>query len=130
MRTLAALAIIAARDNGSQATAPSRSCFIAVVARAKALWPEHQTPIRMFAQPRKKLPERSVKVMCSGCRAQLYRYKKGGKGSLVKCFVERIAEDFTTAECVCPQCAVQFARPCMIRGTKAYKIIGGKAFQK
>ena len=83
----------------------------------------------MMAQPNKKLPERSVKVFCK-CKTQLYVYKKGGKGSLVKCFVERIAQDFTTEECVCPSCNAQFARPTMIRGKPAFKIIGGKAYQK
>ena len=89
-----------------------------------------RAPVRLFAQPRKKLPERSVKVFCSGCKTQLFLYKKGGKGSLVKCFKERIVKDFTETECVCPKCQKEFARPAMIRGKPAFKIIGGKAYQK
>ena len=86
--------------------------------------------VRRFAKPNAKLPERSVKVMCQGCKTQLYLYKKGGKGSLVKCFKERIVADFTTEECICPSCKMTFARPTMIRGTPAFKMIGGKVFQK
>ena len=38
---------------------------------------------------------RSVSVNCSKCRQRLFRYKKknGTKSNLVKCYVERIAED-------------------------------------
>jgi len=80
-----------------------------------------------MAKPRKKLPERSVDVVCSRCNQRLYRYKKGGKGSLQKCFKERITQDFTTSPGVCPKCESQFAREAMIRGTPAFKIIGSKA---
>lgn len=51
---------------------------------------------------------------------------QGGKGSLVKCFVERIVEDATAGDLKCPQCGTEFARPAMIRGKPANKIIGGK----
>lgn len=51
---------------------------------------------------------------------------QGGKGSLVKCFVERIVEDMTKGDLTCPQCGQEFARPAMIRGRPANKIIGGK----
>ena len=76
------------------------------------------------------MPERSVKIFCSSCHSQLYLYKKGGKGSLVKCFVERIVKDLTTDSCICPGCQNTFARYKIIRGLPAYKIIGGKAYQK
>ncbi len=83
-----------------------------------------------MAKPNKKAPTASVKIYCSACKAQLFKYKKGGKGSLVKCFKERITEDYTTTPCTCPQCEAVFAREMLIRGTPAYKIIGGKAFMK
>ncbi|DBA75376.1 TPA: hypothetical protein ACH3X1_010642 [Trebouxia sp. C0004] len=50
---------------------------------------------------------------------------QGGKGSLVKCFVERIVEDATAGDLKCPECGTEFARPAMIRGKPANKIIGG-----
>lgn len=94
-------------------------------------------PLRSFhrsvvvaAQPRSKLPDRSVDVYCAGCKTQLYKYRKGGKGSLVKCFLERITADFTNGEPICPNCGITFARPTMIRGKPAFKMIGGKVFQK
>lgn len=48
-----------------------------------------------MAKPNKKLPSRSVQIFCSGCKTLLFKYRKGGKGSLVKCFIERIVEDHT-----------------------------------
>lgn len=83
-----------------------------------------------MAKPNKKAPTASVKIYCSSCKTQLFKYKKGGKGSLVKCFKERITEDYTTTPCACPGCETVFAREMLIRGTPAYKIIGGKAFMK
>ena len=80
----------------------------------------------MMAAPRKKLPERSVDVLCAKCRTQLFKYKKGGSGSLVKCYVERIVEDFTNGDLHCPSCGGEFARESMIHGRPAYKMIGGK----
>ena len=85
------------------------------------------------AQPRKKLPTRTVKVLCSACKFCLYKYKKGGKVSLQKCYHERIVEDHTAGDApglVCPQCGQVFARFAMIHGKPASKIIGGKAIQK
>ncbi len=32
---------------------------------------------RLYAQPRKKLPSRTVDVHCSNCNAHLYKYAKG-----------------------------------------------------
>ncbi|RWU09649.1 hypothetical protein EGC76_08465 [Pseudidiomarina gelatinasegens] len=83
-----------------------------------------------MAKPRKKPPLRTVQVSCSKCRAALYKYRKGGKGALVKCFVERIVEDHTQEVGVCPECGQQFARETMIRGAPAYKMIGGKVLMK
>ncbi|MCG8465426.1 MAG: hypothetical protein MI750_11315 [Xanthomonadales bacterium] len=79
-----------------------------------------------MAKPNKKGPVRAVDISCAACKAPLYRYRKGGKGSLVKCFKERIVKDFTEQEGVCPGCGVEFARNTLIRGTPALKMIGGK----
>lgn len=82
------------------------------------------------AQPSKKGPDKTVKIYCAKCQEQLYKYKKGGKGSLVKCFVERIVEDATEGDLKCPECGTEFARPAMIRGKPANKIIGGKVIMR
>lgn len=82
---------------------------------------------KRMAKPRKKAPISTVIVICSRCKTRLYKYHKGGKGALVKCFKERIAQNYTTQPCQCPTCHQVFAREMLIRGTPAYKIIGGKA---
>lgn len=79
-----------------------------------------------MAQPHKKGPIRTVDVFCANCSYLLYKYRKGGKGSLVKCFKERIVKDQSDGSGVCPQCQTQFARETLIRGAPAMKIIGGK----
>lgn len=73
---------------------------------------------------------RTISIFCAGCRTLLYTYKKGGTGSLVKCFVERIVEDRTAGDLHCPECGRQFAREQMIQGKPAHKIIGGKVFTR
>ena len=83
-----------------------------------------------MAKPNKKQPTKTVNIYCAKCKAQLFKYRKGGKGSLVKCFKERIVDDYTNESCKCPQCDVEFARETLIRGTPAYKIIGGKVTMK
>ena len=79
-----------------------------------------------MAKPNKKAPEKSVDIYCNKCRAPLYKYKKGGKGALIKCFKERIVKDFTSSICTCPNCETVFARELLIRGMPAFKMIGGK----
>ena len=79
-----------------------------------------------MAKPNKKGPTRTVEVSCSQCKTKLFKYRKGGKGALVKCFKERIVEDFTNSPCQCPGCDAVFARDTLVRGTPAYKMIGGK----
>lgn len=83
-----------------------------------------------MAKPRKKGPQKTVKIFCANCKKQLYKYKKGGKGALVKCFKERIVEDYTMGEGICPNCNQQFARDALIRGAPALKMIGGKVNMK
>ncbi|MCL1097273.1 hypothetical protein [Shewanella gelidii] len=83
-----------------------------------------------MAKPNKKGPTRTVDIFCAQCKQQLFKYRKGGKGALVKCFKERIVEDFTTSSCHCPNCQREFARETLIRGTPAFKMIGGKVTMK
>lgn len=80
-----------------------------------------------MAKPNKRLPERVVEIVCTGCKTRLFKYHKNGKGALVKCFKERIASDYCIIPCHCPSCEQVFAREQMIRGAVAFKIIGGKA---
>ncbi|MCW8345561.1 hypothetical protein MD535_05985 [Vibrio sp. ZSDZ65] len=83
-----------------------------------------------MAKPNSKAPAKSVDVFCSKCGAKLYRYKKGGKGALVKCFKERITEDYTNDLGVCPDCDSVFGRDTLVRGTPAIKMVGGKVRMK
>ncbi len=83
-----------------------------------------------MAKPNKKGPSKTINIYCNQCNFLLFKYRKGGKGALVKCFKERINQDFTLLPCVCPQCDKPFARECIIRGTPAYKMIGGKVWCK
>jgi hypothetical protein len=73
---------------------------------------------------------RTIGVHCARCRALLYRYRKGGRGGLVKCHVDRIAEDHTEGDLKCPQCGQEFARPMIIGSRPAHKIIQGKVYTK
>ncbi|GAB0491435.1 hypothetical protein MMPV_002688 [Pyropia vietnamensis] len=81
----------------------------------------------MLAAPRKTLPKHTVRVYCAGCRALLYKYHKGGTGSLVKMYLERIAQDETAKPGVCG-CGVTVARPATIHGRPALKVVGGKVY--
>lgn len=83
-----------------------------------------------MAKPNKKGPVRTVDISCAKCKTPLFKYRKGGKGALVKCFVERIVHDYTTTPCECPGCDQMFARQTMIRGTPALKMVGGKVHMK
>jgi len=73
---------------------------------------------------------RTIAIHCAVCRTLLYRYHKGGTGGLVKCFVERIAEDRTNGDLKCPKCGGEFARRATIQGRPAHKIIQGKVFTR
>ncbi|HHF0531387.1 hypothetical protein R7070_22785 [Vibrio sp. 1557] len=80
-----------------------------------------------MAKPNKKQPTKTVDIFCSKCKTQLFKYRKG---ALVKCFKERIVDDFTQTPCICPACGQEFARDTLVRGTPAYKMIGGKVTMK
>ena len=73
---------------------------------------------------------RTIAIHCAGCRELLYKYKKGGSGGLVKCFVERIVEDRTAGDLRCPGCGREFARPGELAGRPIHKIIQGKVFTR
>ncbi len=73
---------------------------------------------------------RTIAIHCAKCRTLLYKYHKGGDGSLVKIRPQRIAEDFTGGALECPTCGQAFARERMIGGGPAYKVIGGKLYTK
>lgn len=81
---------------------------------------------KTIAKPNKKGPTKTVDIFCAKCKTPLYKYRKGGKGALVKCFKERIVTDFTEQDCTCPSCGIVFARDTLVRGTPAFKMIGGK----
>jgi hypothetical protein len=73
---------------------------------------------------------RLIGVYCSKCQSKLYQYRKGGKGSLVKCFLHKINTDYTIERGICPKCHSMFARKAVIRNKKANKILGGKVFTR
>ena len=73
---------------------------------------------------------RTISILCAKCRALLYRYRKGGTGGLVKCFVELIVDDRTAGDLRCPGCGQEFARFKMIGGRPAHKIVQGKVFTR
>lgn len=66
---------------------------------------------------------KTIRIVCQACRTQLYTYRKGGTGILVKCFVDRILQDSTVSPCTCPKCGAVFAKPVLIQGRQAHKII-------
>jgi predicted RNA-binding Zn-ribbon protein involved in translation (DUF1610 family) len=73
---------------------------------------------------------RTISIFCAKCRTLLYKYRKGGRGGLVKCRPERILEDHTAGDLKCPQCGQEFARHALIGGGPAHKIIQGKVFTR
>ncbi len=83
-----------------------------------------------MAKPSSKGPSKTIDVFCKACNTRLYKYLKGGKGTLVKCFKERISRNYTLIPCICPKCEQTFARDTLVNGTPAYKFIGGKVWSK
>lgn len=73
---------------------------------------------------------RTISIHCAKCRVLLYKYHKGGRGGLVKCFLDRIVEDRTVGDLRCPVCGREFARAQTIQGRPAHKIIQGKVYTK
>lgn len=75
-----------------------------------------------------KIKTYTIEVKCAKCKVLLYRYRKEGAGSLVKCYVSGILEDNTQGDLKCPSCKTEFARKAMYHGRPAHKIIQGKVF--
>ncbi len=73
---------------------------------------------------------RTISIHCAKCKTLLYKYRKGGRGGLVKCFLERIVEDRTRGDLKCPECRQEFARLRSIENRPAHKIIQGKVYTK
>lgn len=73
---------------------------------------------------------RTISIYCAQCQTLLYKYHKGGRGGLVKCFLDRIVDDRTQGDRKCPSCEQEFARPLEIRNRSAHKIIQGKVYTK
>jgi len=76
------------------------------------------------------MDRRTISIHCRGCRTLLYRYRKGGTGGLVKCYVERIVEDRTAGDLRCPRCGKDFARAGAIAGKPVHRIIQGRVFTR
>ena len=77
-----------------------------------------------------RVDRRTISIHCAGCRTLLYRYQKGGRGGLVKCFLERIVSDYTRGDMKCHECGQAFARERVISGRVAHKIIQGKVYTR
>ncbi len=73
---------------------------------------------------------KTIKIYCSQCNTLLYKYYKAGNGHLVKCYKDRIKDDFTNGDLKCPSCKSQFAREKMMHGKPANKIVQGKVYAK
>jgi hypothetical protein len=72
----------------------------------------------------------TIAVHCLKCNGIIYRYKKEGGGTLIKCYVDMIIEDYTNGDLRCPGCGQEFARHATIHNRPANKIIRGKAYVK
>lgn len=72
----------------------------------------------------------TIRIYCNKCRTYLYKYRKEGPGSLVKCFVSNILVNKTEESCICPKCGNQFARETDFKGRDVHKIIQGSIFVK
>jgi len=71
-----------------------------------------------------------IKIYCSQCNTYLYKYRKEKKGSLVRCYVDKIMDDNTNGDLKCPQCGQEFARFKIDKTRPAHRIIQGKIFIK
>lgn len=70
----------------------------------------------------------TIAVHCNKCLSKLYRYKKEGGGTLIKCYADMIMEDYTKGDLTCPNCNQEFARYAIIHNRSAHKIIKGRVF--
>ncbi len=72
-----------------------------------------------------------VEIECK-CGNLLFRYFKAGKGKIIKCFVNRMENDFvglqgsaTYSKPLCPKCGKELGIMMMIRGEIALKLNQG-----
>ncbi|RJO60942.1 hypothetical protein C4544_04205 [candidate division WS5 bacterium] len=72
----------------------------------------------------------TISIHCSKCSELIYRYQKEGPGSLVKCYVDRIVEDYTKGNLKCLSCGQDFARHAIMHNRPVHKIIQGKVYIK
>lgn len=79
---------------------------------------------------KKKSKEFVIKVVCAKCNVSLYKYRKRGAGSLIRCYVDCIAKDYTNGDLKCHKCNQKFARLIEYRNRPAHKIIQGKIIIK
>ena len=73
-----------------------------------------------------------VDVKCQ-CGQHLFRYAKGGRGRLIKCFLDQIDRDAVGvvnasagARPICPGCGKEIGHVRMIRGRPALKLNQGR----
>jgi len=69
-----------------------------------------------------------LKVYCANCQTLLYKYQKEGLGFLIKCYKDRIQDDYTNGDLKCPKCGEKIARDAMYHRKPANKIIRGKVY--
>jgi len=91
----------------------------------KLPWPGGADRLGAFAMASRR-SARTVRVFCSECGFYLYKYRKGGGGRLVSCFVDKIVQGNTEGSLNCPRSGHASARRTMAYGRLANKIIQGK----
>ncbi len=84
--------------------------------------------LRVMARKKKGRKTHIIKVYCTKCRTLLYKYQKEGIGSLIKCYKDRISEDYTDGDLKCPNCGETFAREAVYHRKPANKIIRGNVY--
>lgn len=72
----------------------------------------------------------TLDIYCASCHTKLYKYQKEGPGSLVKCYCNRIIENYCKEDMICPKCSTKFARRYRVHNRDANKIIQGKIYIK
>jgi len=73
---------------------------------------------------------KTIKIFCKNCNTLLYKYHKDKPGHLLKCYKDRIKEDYTNGDLRCPKCKQKFAREAIIHAKPANKIIQGSVYIK
>ncbi len=70
----------------------------------------------------------TITVHCTSCKSALYRYRKEGAGTLIKCYVDMITKDHTNGDLHCPDCKQEFARLGKVHNRPAHIVIRGRVF--